>query len=339
MKPSVSCLHSLFLLLLSSSSFAREDNQQYRIAIIGAGISGSFTSKYLAEYDVHHRHNDRTDCFIDRIDLFDVSPPPDDNLVNATFKAVSSSWGSDAPKEYQGSRVSSLILSDGSVIELGASIIYSGNQLVVDMMAGDSALQKGAPMGLGKKQQQETTQSTTSDEPSGFGIYHGNREWLLSPNLFSRYPPMIQSILKPLYFVWRYNIDYFRLRNAVKQAIHAFDVVYDLLNNTEKEVTYFNNPMELWDAIGLKPLASISFHEFLDELGLSRDVSLEHSSSSGGIAEKAMRRSWWDWRSWLPCMGCLRSELVTAITINTYNQDLNEMNGKKLRIISHNALD
>ena len=97
--------------------------------------------------------------------------------------------------------------------------------------------------------------------------------------------------------------------------------------------------MELWDVIGLKPLASISFHEFLDELGLSRDVSLEHSSSSGGIAEKAMRRSWWDWRSWLPCMGCLRSELVTAITINTYNQDLNEMNGKKLRIISHNALD
>ena len=51
-----------------------------------------------------------------------------------------------------------------------------------------------------------------------------------------------------------------------------------------------------------------------------------------------MRRSWWDWRSWLPCMGCLRSELVTAMTINTYNQDLNEMNGKKPRIISRDAL-
>ena len=270
--------------------------------------------------------------------MFDVSPPPGDGTTADTTRAVSSSWGSNPrPKEYQGSRVSSLTLTDGSVIELGASIIYGGNQLVVDMMAGDSALVKGAPMGLGKKQ--ERTESTTDDtdpSSSGFGIYHGNQEWLLSPNLFSRYPPMIQSILKPLYFVWRYNIDYFRLRNAVKQAIHAFDVVYDLLNNTEREVTYFNNPMELWDAIGLKPLASISFHEFLDELGLSRDASLENSSLSVGTAEEAKARSWWNWRSWLPGMGCMRSELVTAMTINTYNQDLGEMNGKKLKL---NTLD
>jgi hypothetical protein len=309
---------------IESAPYGQE--KKYKIAIIGGGISGTFTAKYLAEYDVHHRDAKRSDCFIDEIAVFDVSPPPEEDNVNPQEVKSSSD---PRPQHWQGSRVSSLTLQDGSVIELGASIIYSGNQLVVDMMAGDPEyLVKGKPMGLGKKSTDaqvvtSKTDDTTTNQPSGFGIYHGNQEWLLRPGLFSSYPQVLQSILKPLYFLWRYNFDYFRLNSAVKQAIHSFDVVYALLNDTDKDVTYFENPMDMWAAIGLKSLAGITFHEFLDELGISRDDSLELSSTDSNKEDS----SWWNWRRWLPGIGCLRSELVTAMTINTYNQDLNEMNG------------
>jgi prenylcysteine oxidase/farnesylcysteine lyase len=331
--PAITKMKQYFLFLCLLLRFQREattaaspDKEKgYRIAIIGGGIGGTFTAKYLSEYDVNHRNDKRSHCSLDEIVVFDVSPPPVDTPNNE----VVTSSSDPRPKHWQGSRVSSLTLRDGSVIELGASIIYSGNQLVVDMMQDDPEyLVKGKPMGLGKK----TTDGERKDvnpkkdenkQPTGFGIYHGNREWLLKPRLFSSYPSILRSILQPLYFLWRYNFDYFRLQRAVKQAIHAFDIVYALLNDTDKEVTYFTNPMEMWNAIGLKPLAGISFHDFLDELGLSRDESLELSDSNSGN-----RNYWWNWRSWLPGMGCLRSELVTAMTINTYNQDLSEMNGE-----------
>ena len=292
---------------------------RYRIAIIGGGIGGTFTSKYLADYDVNHRNDKRTNCLVDEIVVFDVSPTPGEYNSNAS--------SDPRPPHWQGSRISSLTLQDGSVVELGASILYNGNQLVVDMMNDDpDYLIRGNPMGLSNKaSENDVTKSVHGapmKQPTGFGIYHGNQEWLLKPVSFISYPSLLQPILKPLYFLWRYNFDYFRLQRAVKQAIHAFDVIYALLNNTEREVTYFANPMDMWDAIGLKSLTRVSFHEFLDELGLSRDRRLELPNNGENKG-----RSWWDWRSWLPGMGCLRSELVTAMTINTYNQDLNEMNG------------
>ena len=300
-------LYLLFCRPYVGASTSTDGDNGFKIAVVGGGISGTFVTKYLAEYDVH---SEREDCFIDEIVVFDISPQASDRIGNVEM-AMSSS--DPRPPHWQGSRVSSLTLADGSVIELGASIIYSGNQLVVDMMRGDPDLVKGKPMGLGKKVATDKGRSldgkSNNKQPSGFGVYHGNQEWLLKPSSF---PPMLQSVLNPIYFLWRYNFDYFKLQRAVKQAVHAFDIVYALLNDTEKEVTYFSNPMNMWKAIGLKSLAGISFHEFLDELGLSR---------VGG------KKDWWNWRSWLPGMGCLRSELVTAMTINTYNQDLSEMNG------------
>eukprot|EP00804_Cyclotella_cryptica_P027917 CCRYP_003812-RA/>CCRYP_003812-RA protein AED:0.36 eAED:0.36 QI:243/1/1/1/0.75/0.6/5/2410/518 len=333
-------LHLHALLHSTLATTPSTSDKGHRIAIIGGGIGGTFTAKYLAEYDVNHRDEDwRSACLLNEIVVFDASPPPGENSRgkdanpqgdDSGTKALSSS--DPRPQHWQGSRVSSLTLQDGSVIELGASIIYSGNQLVVEMMKGDPEyLIKGKPMGLGKKQVEERTvdgsikkeNADTKEKPSGFGIYHGNQQWLLHPSIFSSYPSVLRSILKPLYFLWRYNFDYFRLQRAVKQAIHAFDIVYALLHDTEKDVTYFENPMDMWSAIGLKSLAGISFHEFLDELGLSRDTRLELSRP-----DYDQEVSWWrNWRKWIPGMGCLRSELVTAMTINTYNQDLNEMNG------------
>ena len=121
----------------------------YRVAIIGGGISGTFAAKYLAEYDVHHRSSSPPgadadadadggadtiirDCLLDEIVVYDISPPPASfahgnytdtvDTVDSSSKAHHSS-SDPRPHNWQGSRVSSITLQDGSVVELGASII------------------------------------------------------------------------------------------------------------------------------------------------------------------------------------------------------------------------
>ena len=313
----------------------------YKVAIIGGGISGTFTAKYLAEFDANHRHrssndDDSRDCLLDEIVVYDVSPPPPgftNNDVDVDISTTDSnkeqsststkklqSSSEPRPSNYQGSRVSSIKLQDGSVVELGASIIYNGNKLVVDMINNDpDRLKRIKPLGTGKEEKD-------NKKTSGFGIYHGNKEWLLNLSSFGVYPSFIKSILQSLYILYRYNIDFFRLRRTVKTAIHSFDMIYQVLNDTEHDVTYFDTPQDIWNTMGLGRLASVSFHDFLDGLGLYRDASLELKN----IEEESSYRkegSWFDWRRYIPGMGCLRSELVTGMTINTYNQNLNEMNG------------
>ena len=314
----------LYLLVLLQAT----DSKGYRIAVIGGGVSGSFVTKYLSDYDVHGAVDgkERERCLVDEIVVYDVSPPPpgfsddeqsihSDNNNNDVLKSSSD----PRPENWQGSRVSAITIKD-TVIELGASIVYDGNQLVVEMMNGDpDNLVKDDPMGTSKKEEEE---AIYIGEPYGFGIYHGNKEWLLKTNSFAKYPSFLRKMLIPITFLWRYNFDYFRLQHAVKRAVHAFDIVYGLLNDTKHELTYFDSPMELWGAIGLRTAAAVSFHDLLDGLGLYRDERLEMQQE-----ETTESKSWWNWRQWLPGMGCMRSELVTAMTINTYNADLNEMNG------------
>ncbi|KAL3764237.1 hypothetical protein ACHAWU_004049 [Discostella pseudostelligera] len=306
----------------------------YKVAIIGGGISGTFAAKYLAEYDVNHRSggcpdggggggDSERDCLLDEIVIYDVSPPTSrfaqhnrtDETSNTFTKPESSS--DPRPQNWQGSRVASITLQDGSVVELGASIIYEGNQLVVDMMNGDpNRLKRGKPNGIGRDEETKTR------APSGFGIFHGDHQWLLNTaSSFYNYPSFLQPILNRLYLLWRYNLDIFRLSRAVKQALQSFDEIYLLLNDTMHDVTYFDSPMDIWQTMGLRSLASISFHDFLDGLGLYRDASFELD----GAADCGS--TGWNWRRWVPGMGCMRAELLSAMTLNTYNQDLNQMNG------------
>ena len=79
--------------------------------------------------------------------------------------------------------------------------------------------------------------------------------------------------------------------------------------------------------MGLGRLATVSFNDFLDGLGLYRDANLELKKKEDSSDSNRKEESWFDWRRYIPGMGCMRSELVTGMTINTYNQDLNEMNG------------
>ena len=250
----------------------------------------------------HHRHG------------FSDYDQPVHSSSNNNKDDILQSTSDPRPENWQGSRVSSIIVKD-TVIELGASVIFDGNKLVVDMMADDpDNLVRDDPMGSIKQEEE-------GNGAYGFGIYHGNKEWLLKTNNFINYPTFLRKMLLIITFLWRYNLDYFRLQNAVKRAVHAFDIVYGLLADTKNELTYFESPMELWEAIGLRSAAAMSFHDLLDGLGLYRDGSLEIQETT------EVNNSWWNWRQWLPGMGCMRSELLTAMTINTYNADLHEMNG------------
>ena len=196
--------------VLANNDDEAANSKRYRIAIIGGGISGSFVTKYISEYDISYGKQ-RKQCLLDKIVVYDISPPPsgfsDDGQSNDDNNHVLKSSSDPRPENWQGSRVSSITVKD-TVIELGASIIYDGNLLVVEMMNGDpDNLVRDDPMGTSKKEEEE---GNNSREPYGFGIYHGNKEWLLKTSSFANYPPFFRKMLLPITFLWRYNLDYFR---------------------------------------------------------------------------------------------------------------------------------
>merc|ERR1712129_539718 len=98
-------------------------------------MGGSFFAKYLSDYD--------SECQVDSITIYDPYPipkSPKDERGEEREAGNLVSPSAPQPDEGQGPRVSSLTLADGSQIELGASVIYSDNRLVVEMMEGDSTL-------------------------------------------------------------------------------------------------------------------------------------------------------------------------------------------------------
>lgn len=357
----------------------------YRIAVIGGGISGTFVTKYLAEYDASNSHLRKEGCCVlEEIAVYDISPPPpgfmdeedeeDDSTVvslnTESSESESSSGGGNLRRSsadprlahWQGSRVSSITLEGGNaveddeglVVELGGSIVYDGNQLIVAMMEGDSSfLLRVPPMdsgacddGLAPRDNESVGNANnnyenektkcTKEKHGGFGIYHGNKTWLLNTAwVYSTngIPTFVSSFLESLLVLWRYGMDLFRIKRAVRQAIQSFDRIYTALNDTEHNVTYFDSPSEIWRAMGLEGLTQVPYHDLLDDLGLCRAVTLEVShdntianniNEDGGGSTSYT----WDWRRWMPGMvGCLRSELLTGVTLNTYNQDLSQMNG------------
>jgi hypothetical protein len=130
-------------------------------------ISGTFTARFLSKYDAghcRHRPDDNNDgagegvttrdCLLNKIIVYDISPPPVDfcnddhnpegndggsppsssslsSLLSLSSQFLSSSSSNTHPLDWQGSRVASATLLDGSVVELGALIVYDGNSLVM----------------------------------------------------------------------------------------------------------------------------------------------------------------------------------------------------------------
>jgi prenylcysteine oxidase/farnesylcysteine lyase len=259
----------LFLLFSSSASTSC---LAIRVAVVGGGISGSFFVKYLSDYD-------EGSCALTKVTIFDPFP------MGETTTTTQDDW--------QGSRVSSTILSDGSVVELGASVFYSGFQLFVDMVMGDPSLEMGEAFNTGQEKRRPEGLRT------GLGIYGGSGVWhLLTANSTSTF--------NNLKMFWRYNIDFFRMMFATKRVERSFALMYQVLDSTHTS-TFFNSPDEMWKDAGLIKPTHSSFDAFLDSIGLQRQLN------------------WW--RKYLPYQGLLRDELLTAINLCNYNQANSQVNG------------
>lgn len=244
-----------------------------KIAIIGGGISGSFTAKYLADYDVN--------CTLNSITIFDPVSP-----------SSSMDPEREPDDDWQGSRVASVRLDDGSIVEVGASIAYKGFYHVIEMIQDDSSLEMGPPFNTGSN-------SMDPKRRSGLGIFDGSQSWKL---LTSGYSSIIASFL----MIWRYNYDLLKMDRFCKQALKSFAKFPSTLKSLEAD-TFFESPDALWDSASLTPAVHNSFDALLDEIGIPEDLP------------------WY--RRYLPYQGSLRKELLTAVNLVNYNQDNSEVNG------------
>jgi hypothetical protein len=143
----------------------------------------------------------------------------------------------------QGGRVSTKILDDGTAVELGASILYSGNKLVSDMVDADPDLVRTHP------------------EPKAFGVWDGE-DFTINSNRKTARSFSIR-------LAYRYNLDIFRMNRAVAKAINSFEKIYGLLENSSS--FYPLSADEIWDAVGLLSIARMNFEKYLDSIDLSKD--------------------------------------------------------------------
>lgn len=250
-------------------------SKKKKIAIIGGGISGTFVTKYLTDYD--------TNCQIDSITIFDPSTP---------WKGPKEAASYPPDDDWQGSRVESLRLMDGSVVEMGASIGYKDFYLVLDMIRNDPTLKIGAPF--------STNQDETVDPNmrQGLAVYNGDREVVLSTVNKTAWASRMS-------FMWRYGFDAYNVARVCKQALYKFAKVAVLLNDT-KAGTFFESPDEIWNRTGLFNLVHSSFDDLLETMGVYSELPF--------------------WRSWLPMQGSFRDEFLTAINLVNYNQDTSQIN-------------
>jgi Prenylcysteine lyase len=254
-----------------------------KIAVIGGGISGTFVTKYLVDHD--------PECKLESITIFESQP------VNGTVRKEDDSSATSATSatsaEYQHSRVWSLELDDGAVVELGASILYKGFYLVLDMIRA-GGLELGEPFNTGKELDPDESALRT-----GMGIYTGNGTWaLVSAGLSDTY--------QKLQLMLRYNRDLVTLSQICQQAQKKFAQLPAMFASTRPEY-FFDSPDDIWDALGLTNAVHNSYDDFLNVIGVSKTIS------------------WW--RRVLPYQGNLRAELLTAINLVNYNQDNANVNG------------
>ena len=285
-----------------------DNNKRKRIAIIGGGIGGTFAAKYLTDYDAQ--------CQIHSISIFSPPNQPSsndgDNDNNANVGA-----------NIQTSRVSSYTTDDGTVVELGASVLYSGNRLATEMMTAKSIdgedvathdLQKAAPFSPGKRKEA----GIKGTFHKGMGIYVGTDD----ADAASSHPSTPWALLTTSMtkeetrsaMVWRYNLDLYRVNVAPDTALEGFERIYDLLQSRHPD-SFFESPDRLWDAVGLGHVAHTSLEDYMDEIGVD-------GYGVGGLA-------WWrrvlDWKVE---QGSFRSEMFEAINLCNNNKNNTQMTGE-----------
>ena len=197
-----------------------------RIAIIGGSISGSFFAKYISDYDAK--------CQIGSITIYDPyaipTSVPSAEQDTAKKRNVVSPSAPQPDDQGQGPRVSSLALADGYRVELGASIIYSDNRLVVEMMEGDPSMKPIEPHAPTSSSLDTSTDAkkTSWEAKHGFGIYNGPLGAggnPIKPGAFDFIWPILTANLTSVgttaLMLWRYNLDLWRMRQATTIALDA----------------------------------------------------------------------------------------------------------------------
>lgn len=202
------CSFFFHLLLLLAWGHAQPPQH---IAIIGAGIGGSASAYYLRQL-----------------------------LGEAVTITVFES--SDVRV---GGRVEHVLFTNttsGATVplEIGASILYSGNKHLMDVIAA-LGLHAGPPVFSG---------GTT-------GIYDGHRL------VFHSSP---WNLVTALRVFWRYGFwSMLKLRRLVRATLDKFEKIYDL-QDTQQQV--YDTPAALWEALGLGDLTKVSIREYLHTQGV-----------------------------------------------------------------------
>lgn len=175
------------------------------IAIVGAGIGGSASAYYLRQ-------------FLGEAATLTVLEASDvrvgGRVENVVFSNATS--GTDVP------------------LEIGASILYSGNKHLVDAIAA-LGLHSGPPVFAG---------GTT-------GIWDGDRL------VFHSSP---WDLVTALRVFWRYGFwSMLKLRRLVRATLAKFEKVYALQDAEEA----YDTPAALWAALGLGDLTQVSIRDYL----------------------------------------------------------------------------
>ena len=210
----------------------KNKNNSSKIAIIGGGISGSFVTKYLADYEYKYKYNSDSDNSNNNDNNNDhhCSGNSRYSLDITIFDPHHISMDGDGDGEYgdgdgdgegdgegegeggknetktdsflQGSRVSSHTLPDGTVVERGASIIFGGNKLVNEMIDGTITRNESTSSN-------DNDNSTPVDElirvqpqgsdagSGGMAIYNGRVEQGLPSNLNDNNNPNVNQSSSP----------------------------------------------------------------------------------------------------------------------------------------------
>jgi prenylcysteine oxidase / farnesylcysteine lyase len=210
-------------------------SRSHRIAVIGGGISGTFLSKYLLEYDKN--------CSIEELVIFDPHVTTSTTQERSLLSKNLSNW------DEQGSRATSNIIERGTLVEMGAqSSFHRGNHFVMEMIQSDSALNVEERWSLS----------------TGLGIYDGNGDWKFLVTNGSQW--WTWTVL-----MWKYNYDLIMLLRASRRLEYAYDLLSHFLNS-QHETTFFENASDMWISLRLGKAVYSTFPEFLDAWGICKSI-------------------------------------------------------------------
>lgn len=213
---------------------ATEQQQQCRIAVVGAGIGGTAAAYYARQ-------------------LLE-----DDTCTITVFERSLRIGG----------RVENVSWTDGEPMEIGASILYSKNQHLVDAIDA-LGLHAGPPIWDGSSEGVDGT----------MGIWDGSR---LAFRSFQA------GWLTALRVLWRYGpVRMYRLQRVVAETLQRFMGIYQLQGAAPSTCPVaFATPRGLWEAVGLFDLTQVSLRSYLEAQGVG-------GADSNIVKEVIMRP--WDW--------------------------------------------